>query len=198
MSIAYHFVGQTLRGGRPVPADGEWLEHDGPVDLCVSGLHAAEHPFGALTYAPGETLCLVECDNIVTGIADKFVCRKRRIIKRIDATDLLRQFSRECASAVLYQWPAPAVVVDYLRTGDAELRAHARSTARAWARGGMIGAAAWAAAWAATREVPHAPLHDAAPSAWHAAKTARTAGASLAAQRDLLARLVGEAMGGAV
>ena len=195
MSIAYHFVGPTLRGGAPIPPDGECLTYDGPVDLCVSGLHAAEHPFGALTYAPGETLCLVECDEIVAGIADKFVCRRRRIIQRIDATGLLRQFARECAAAVLPLWPAPAVVVDYLRTGDAELRAHARATARAFARGGRIGAAAWSAAWAATRETRHAPLYDAAPSAWHAAKTARTVGGSLAAQRDLLAHLVNEGMG---
>jgi len=197
MSIAYHFVGQTLRGGRPVPADGEWLEHDGPVDLCVSGLHAAEHPFGALTYAPGETLCLVECDNIVAKIDTKFVCRRRMIIQRVDATGLLRHFARECALAVLHQWPAPAVVREFLSTGDAALRADARATSRAFARGGNIGAAAWSAAWAATREVPHAPLHDAAPSAWHAARTARAAGATLGAQRDLFARLVGEAMGSA-
>ena len=37
----YHFVGSTLRDGRPVPPDGEWLVHDGPVEMCASGLHAA-------------------------------------------------------------------------------------------------------------------------------------------------------------
>ena len=197
MTTAYHFIGPTLRDGRPIPPDGEWLTHDGPVDLCVSGLHASEHPFDALAWAPGETLCLVECQDIVAGIDSKFVCRRRRIIQRFDAPGLLRHFARACAAFVLHQWPAPAVVGEYLSTGDAELRAYARSTARAWARGGRIGAAAWSAAWAATHEVRHAPLYDAAPSAWHAARTARAAGATLDVQRDLFARLVHDAMGAA-
>lgn len=37
---AWHFVGTTLRDGRPVPADGVTLRHDGPLRLCASGLHA--------------------------------------------------------------------------------------------------------------------------------------------------------------
>ena len=36
----WHFVGDTLRDGRPVPPDGEWLEHTGPIDWCRSGLYA--------------------------------------------------------------------------------------------------------------------------------------------------------------
>lgn len=32
--IAYHFVGDTLRDGRPVPPDGEWLRHIGPIHMC--------------------------------------------------------------------------------------------------------------------------------------------------------------------
>lgn len=36
--IAYHFVGTTLRDGRPVPPDGVWLEHDGPIAIRESGL----------------------------------------------------------------------------------------------------------------------------------------------------------------
>lgn len=44
MKTAYHFVGETLRDGRPVPADGEWLEHDGKIIMCEAGLHASLHP----------------------------------------------------------------------------------------------------------------------------------------------------------
>ena len=51
---AYHFVGDELRDGRPVPPVGEWLVHDGPVKMCESGLHASRHPFDALMYAPGD------------------------------------------------------------------------------------------------------------------------------------------------
>ncbi len=52
MIRAYHFVGDTLRDGRPIPADGEWLVHDGPVTICEAGLHASRHVFDALEYAP--------------------------------------------------------------------------------------------------------------------------------------------------
>ena len=65
MTIAYHFVDEKLRDGRPIPADGEWLVHEGDAVLCESGLHASRDPFGALQYAPGATLCLVECEDIV-------------------------------------------------------------------------------------------------------------------------------------
>lgn len=66
--ITYHFVKGTLRDGRPVPADGEWLEHKGSLVMCESGLHASAHPFDALRYAPGATLCLVELDGeIIDG-----------------------------------------------------------------------------------------------------------------------------------
>lgn len=54
MSVfAWHFVGETLRDGRPVPPDGEWLTHDGVCVLCESGLHASRDPFDALYHAPG-------------------------------------------------------------------------------------------------------------------------------------------------
>ena len=42
--FAFHFVGDTLRDGRPIPSDGEWLTHDGPVVMCISGLHASLEP----------------------------------------------------------------------------------------------------------------------------------------------------------
>jgi hypothetical protein len=63
MTLAWHFVGATLRDGRPIPADGEWLEHVGRIEICNTGLHASRRPAHALKYAPGATLCLVECDG---------------------------------------------------------------------------------------------------------------------------------------
>ena len=45
---AWHFVGDTLRDGRPVQPDGITLRHDGQLALCESGLHANAHPFDAL------------------------------------------------------------------------------------------------------------------------------------------------------
>jgi hypothetical protein len=162
---AYHFVGKTLRNGQPVPVDGEKLIFDGQPVMCKFGLHASRHPFDALKYAPGPILCLVEMGGTVVEESDKLVCTERTIIRRIDATELLRYFARMQAVSVLQLWPSepPYVVLDYLMSGDDSLRAAARATAWAAARAtawaaaraaawAAAGAAAWAAAWAATRD----------------------------------------------
>ena len=143
---AYHFCGDTLRDGRPIPADGEWLVHEGPVTICETGLHASLHPFDALQYAPGALLCLVECEDVAGTHDDKFVCRRRMIVARFDATELMRAFARQYAIDVIHLWDAPDVVRQYLETGDESLRA-----------------AAWDAAWAA------------ADAAWDAARAAARA-----------------------
>ena len=193
---AYHFVGATLRDGRPIPPDGEWLEHDGKVEMCNSGLHASRHPLDTLQFAPGSTLCLVECEDIVTEHDDKLVCRRRRIVARIDATDLLWRAAREYAQAVLHLWDAPQVVKDFLASGDESLRGAARAAARGAARGAASAAAmdaAWAAAmdaaWAAARAAARAAAWDAAwAAAWDAAWDA-----ARGAQRTIFQRLVDEA-----
>lgn len=100
MIRAYHFVGDTLRDGRPVPPDGVWLEHTGPIKWCRSGLYASRDPFDALQYAVGDTLCLVDCDGVGRTDSDKFVCRRRRIVKRFDAARLMREFAADCAEDV--------------------------------------------------------------------------------------------------
>ena len=197
---AYHFVGATLRDGRPIPPDGEWLEHDGKVEMCNSGLHASRHPLDTLQFAPGSTLCLVECEDIVTEHDDKLVCRRRRIVARIDATDLLWRAAREYAQAVLHLWDAPQVVKDFLASGDESLSAAASAAARAAAsaaasaaaRGAAL-AAASAAAWDAARDAARDAAWDAArDAAWAAARDAAWA-AARDAQRTIFQRLVDEA-----
>jgi hypothetical protein len=160
---AYHFNnGKTLRDGRPLPLIGEWLTHKGPLLPCESGLHASEHPFDALQYAPGPFLDLVDLDGEMVSHGnpvDKLCARRRRRVKTIDATDVLRQYARRVALDVLPLCPdAPAIVKQYLKTGDDSIRAAAwdaardaamdaaRAAARAAARD-----AAWAAAWDAAR-----------------------------------------------
>src|ERR1700675_3667228 len=112
--IGYHFVADTLRDGRPIPPDGEWLVHDGPCVMCESGLHVSEHPYDALTYAPDATLCLVEFEDEQARQEDKVLCRRRKIGARFDAIKLLRSFARLCALDVIHLWDAPAVVREYL------------------------------------------------------------------------------------
>ena len=185
MTRAYHFVGDTLRDGRPVPPDGEWLTHDGPCVMCESGLHASEHPYDALQYAPGAILCLVEIEDEVARQDDKLLCRRRKIIARIDATQLLRRFARLCALDVIHLWDAPKIVLEYLETGDESKRAaawaaagDAAGDAAGAAAGDAAGAAAWAAAW------------DAAWAAARAVARAVAGAVARAAQKKRFAEMV--------
>jgi hypothetical protein len=194
---AYHFVGDKLRDGHPIPLDGEWLTHDGECVMCESGLHASRHPFDALEYAPGPVLCLVECEDIAKEETDKLVCRRRRIMARFDASELLRTFARQCALDVIHLWDAPPVVRQYLETGDESLRAAARDAAGA-AAGDAAGAAAGAAAGDAAMDAARAAAMDAAwaaamdaamDAAWAAARAAAWAAAG-DAQRIRFASMV--------
>ena len=167
---AWHFVGGTLRDGRPVPADGEWLLLSGPVEMCKWGLHASLHPLDALQYAPGNTLCLVECADIVQQDPDKFVCRRRRIIARADATEALQYFARMQAASVVHLWDAPDVVLDYLMTGSRAAAAKAAAWDAVRAAAGDVAraavrAAAWAAAWDVARDAARAAVWAAAGDA---------------------------------
>lgn len=146
---AYHFTGEKLRDGSPLPAKGVWLKHKGAIELCESGLHASTHPFDALKYAPGNMLHLVEVrGDIQYRDPDKVVARERRIIKSIDAEKLLRDFARWNARQVIHLWKdAPKVVLDYLKTEDESLMVTAWAEVIARVEEGY---AAWAAALAAS------------------------------------------------
>jgi hypothetical protein len=173
--MAWHFVGNTLRDGRPVPKDGEWLKHKGDIRMCAEELHASVHPMDALKYASGPILCRVECAGTIVHGDDKLVCSERRIVARMDATDMLRYFARMQALSVVHLWDAPDVVLDYLMIGDESIRA-------------AVEAEAWEAAWAATRatawEAAIAAAAAARDEAWEAAKTAAKAAAWAAAWTD--------------
>jgi len=154
---AYHFNTGRLRDGRNLPPLGEWLEHDGPIVPCERGLHASEHPFDALQYAPGTTLDMVDLEGeLVThgNPVDKLCGRRRCRIASIDAAALLREFARWCAQQVLPLWDAPDVVKEFLKTGREDLMAAACAAACAAvgaAARDAARAAAWAASWAAAR-----------------------------------------------
>ena len=159
-NLAWHFVGATLRDGSPIPPDGKWLVFDGKCVMCESGLHASRNPFDALQFAPGATLCLVQIDGIEGEQSDKIVCRRRKIIARMDATELCRYFAAQAALSVAHLWDAPDVVLDFLMTGDESLRVAAGVAARDAARD---------AAWHAARD---AAWDAARVAAWDAARDA--------------------------
>ena len=172
MTLAWHFVGDTLRYGEPIPADGKLLHHTGSVVICRSGLHASKLLIDALTFAPGNIICRDECDEVVDEQHDKLVCRKRTILWRIDGEELLREFARKCALDVIHLWDAPQIVIDFLQTGDPKLQAAARAAAEA---------AAWDAAWAAAGDAAWAAAEAAgaaAGNAWAAWAAGAAAGAA--------------------
>ena len=171
---AWHFVADTLRDGRPVPKDGVWLRHEGQIKICASGLHASRRPWNALQYAPGATLCYVECRGDVQEEKDKLVCRERRIIMRADVTETLLYFARMQALSVIHLWASepPDVVLDYLMTGDESLR-NAASAAASAATRGATSATTNAAASAATRR--SRATAAASYAAWDAASAAASA-----------------------
>ena len=126
MTTYYHWTSDTLRDGRAIPPIGEWLEHEGPLVPCDKGLHASQHPFDALRWAPGNLLHKVELDGEIIphgNPVDKVCARRRRITATIDAKPVLRAFARRVALDVLPMWKdVPDVVRRYLETGDESIR----------------------------------------------------------------------------
>ena len=145
---AYHFTnGWKLRDGQKLVEGKEYVFAGEPV-MCKCGYHASKHVMGALKYAPGSTLSLVECSEVTDREIEKFVCKRRKVIKVIDVDDILREFARWCALQVIDLWNAPDVVVQYLKTGDDSIRAAAQSAA--WSAAESTSrAAAWSAVDAA-------------------------------------------------
>ena len=183
---AWHFVGNTLRDGSPVPADGETVTYEGDIVLCESGLHASKRIVDALQYAPGSTICRVEVTGAQSqGHTDKIAGAARTILWRVDGERVLRRFARLCALDVFHLWSAPPIVVEYLKTGNADIRAAARAAAEAAAR-----AAAWDAAGAAAGDAAEAAAWDAAEAAAGAAAWAAARAAAWGKQNRRLASLV--------
>ena len=176
---AWHFVGNKLMDGRPIPPDGEWLVHEGELIMCKSGLHASIRLIDALKYVPGNTICRVEVDGEVIEDDDKLVAQKRKILWRINGEAVLRAFARWCALQYVHLWVAPDVVIEYLTKGGLDLMVAARAAvedaSRAASRAAVEAAAwdvvedaawdtawvaAWAAVWVATRDAVEAASRD--------------------------------------
>jgi hypothetical protein len=168
--LGWHFVGNTLRDGSPVPANGVTLKHTDELIMCEAGLHYSRSAFDALQYAPGPVLCRVEMGGVIPYTGDKGCGSERTIIARHDVTNILRRFAKDQAKSVLHLWDAPQVVVDYLNSDTEELRDTARFASRlvawdtardasrlaAWDTARLAARdaarlAAWDAAWASSR-----------------------------------------------
>lgn len=166
-TLAWHFVGDTLLDGRPIPADGEWLVHTGKVIPCKQGLHASIEPFDALRYAPGTTLCRVEVRGMIAYHENnKLAASERRIIARFDASQLLSYFARKQALSCTDNWQGtpPDEVLDWLTTGNPSARKAAKTTA-------------WRVSWSAAEATARLAARSAAETtealaAWSATESA--------------------------
>ena len=167
---AWHFVGDKLRDGSPIPPDGEWLEYPGECVMCEAGLHWSRDPFDALQYAPGETLCLVEVDEITSEQNDKGVSHRRRIVARKDITEILRDFARMQALSVSYLWAEQDdpddVVLYWLVTGDESARKSAVVSARKSAKVSAWKSAMVSAMVSAMESAKVSAMVSARKSAW--------------------------------
>ena len=149
----WHFAAETLRDGSPLPAVGERLPTIEHIEPCVCGYHASARPIDALAYAPGPYVARVRLHGrwLDHGSPiDKRVAQSRECLTPyVDASAALREMARWSALQVIDLWDAPAVVRQYLETGNAWAAARAAARDAAWAAAGDV---AWAAARAAARD----------------------------------------------
>ena len=132
---AWHFLAEDRRLGY---SDGRLVEsghtykvsRNFPLQLCEYGLHGSKRVIDALKYAPGPVVCRIEMIGVMVHDTDKSVAYRRKVLWMLDATDILSRFARKCALDVIHLWDAPEVVIQYLKTGNDDIRA-----------------AAWDAAW---------------------------------------------------
>ena len=174
MTLAWHFVN---------------------ADLCKSGLHASRRALDALQCAPGPIARLVELAGRLIESYDKLVARRRRVIRAIDATEVLRRFACEQALAVAHLWNCPPVVRRFLETRDESLRTAAGVAV--WTAGAAASAAAGAAAGAAASAAAGAAASAAAGAAASAAARAAARAAAWAAAWAAAEAAAGDAAGAA-
>jgi hypothetical protein len=174
--------------GRKVVA-GETLTVDFDPILCKCGLHASERIIDALVNAPGLYVWSVELGGKRIDGDDKSAAQSRTALWGYDAIDVILAWSRRVAlDKIALDWDTskfgamPAVVMEFLRTGDKNIAEAAWTVAWAAAEAAWAAAeAAWAAAeaaWAARAETAWAAGAEtawaAAEAAWAASAAART------------------------
>lgn len=169
---------------RPVIA-GKSLSVEGKLMLCRNGLHYSLHPFDALSYAKGFNLWKVKALGEVLQEDDKCCTNKRLHLQKVDAKETVLLFARQQANKVLHLWNAPAVVKEFLETGNVNAAADAVAYAAAYAAPYAARAAVYAA-----RAVAYADAAHAAYTAYTASTAASSTAASSTAYRQEFLQMV--------
>jgi hypothetical protein len=143
------------------PQPGEWIESDGAVELCRSGVHALRSQ--ALPVWIAEELWRVELEGAETVAPGIVAGTRGRLVERVDAwnDETAREFARACAAhvsegasgaAVDYAADATATAetacADFTAATAAYMAAH---SAEAASPGGYAAERAWQARWLADR-----------------------------------------------
>jgi hypothetical protein len=145
------------------PEPGEWLESDGPVELCRNGVHALPYDSASLAVWVAEELWRVELEDVEEVSPGLVAGRRARLVERIEAwnDDTAREFARACAGhvqdgregrAAEYAADAKAsaedAVADFTTTTVAYMARHA---AEATTPGGFEAEKEWQSRWLAER-----------------------------------------------
>ena len=101
---AYHFLKDNMRGGwgrERAWKVGEEREVKGKLQMCHWGYHASPSFYDALSYAQGSMACIVELSGEIIKDADKYVARKRKLLKAVNVEKVLRTWGCDCAERAL-------------------------------------------------------------------------------------------------
>ena len=133
--LAWYFSEESRRlrygDNRPIVLGKEHIVWGTP-EPCKRGLHGSINLLDALEYAPGSIVWRVELSGRIKKGDDKIAATRRRYIAGgIDVYGVLREFARKQALSVAHLWDMPAIVREYLETGDESKRAEAISAVSA-------------------------------------------------------------------
>lgn len=151
--------------------EGKVLSVNGPVELCVNGLHASEHALDAVSFAQGPIACRVKLSGDIVTAGNQMCARERTVLWVLDATPVLQQYMYWCAEQVLMREREAGREPDHRSWAavEAKRRALEMGIADNIVSSSNVWAAAWNAAWDATEAREKSPAWYAA---WHAAEAA--------------------------
>ncbi len=167
--LPFRFEGSTLADGRAMPPDGQWVE--ARSNNIFTGY---DTPWDALLHAVGSTLCLVTLSPDASYIpeARTWLAKGKKIVKRLNASQMLRAFSLQLALEVAPYWKPSPLTRKFLCSSDATLREAVYRTAPCADESSIFAAS----------EAAHSAAH---PSPWCAVVLA--AGAVANVYRDITA-----------
>ena len=175
--LAWHFIPDDRMLAHQTPPMAVepgfiYGEPEGPIDICVRGMHGSRRVYDALNYSSSSTLCRVQIWGDIQEHDDKLVGRYREVLAIRDVASELRLWACWCIRNTSIS--GGRTVWDLL--SDPRSR-NAVETAERFAQGeatreelAAARSAAWAAAWAAGDTVWAAARSAAAwAAAWDAA-----------------------------